>query len=202
MASPFSGYAGSAGSNLAGVGTVAWNNTANAVGAPDGAVAITPETIGSATVTESLDLYNFAPAIPAGNQITGIQIVMTALKAGLRLLDIDSCQLTLGGVTGTPTTTNASGTGLTTTSATYTFGGSSDPWGFTQAQLANLANVNSAVEGTGPTFSVWFVGGGGSSAAEAEVDAVQITLWYAPANTGGGQSTVSPVAALWLGSMS
>jgi hypothetical protein len=201
MASPFSGYAGSAGSNLAGVGTVAWTNTANAVGAPNGSVATTPETIGSATVTQSLDCYNFAPAIPAGNQITGIQIVMTALKAGLRLLDIDSCQLTLGGVTGTPTTTNASGTGVTTTSATYQFGSQTDTWGFTQTQRANLSNVNSAVESTGLTFSVWFIGSGGSSAAEAEVDAVQITLWYAPSSA-GAQSSVSPVAALWLGSMS
>jgi hypothetical protein len=175
----------------------------DATGAPNGSNANTPSSLGNGTVTQSLDCYNFAPAIPAGNQITGIQVVMTAERGSVttRLVSIDNCQLTLGGVTGTPTTTNASGTALTTSLATYTFGSQTDTWGFTQAQLANLSNVNSAVESTGLTFSVWFIGEGGTSAAQVDVDAVQLTLWYGPAS-GGGQSSVPGVMVMLLGTWS
>ena len=41
-----------------------------------------------------------------------------------------------------------------------------------------VANVNSAVEGTGPTFCVFFEAGAGASADEVNADAVQQTVWY------------------------
>jgi hypothetical protein len=116
-----------------------------------------------------------------------------------RLVSIDNCQLTLGGVTGTPTTTNASGTALTTSLATYTFGSQTDTWGLAPSVLSNLSNVNSSAEGTGVTFSVWFIGEGGTSAAQVDVDAVQLTLWYGPASGGGTNNVPNGVAVLWLG---
>jgi hypothetical protein len=160
-----------------------WSNTSFATGAPDGSYANTGA-FGSGSVTQSLDVYNFAPSVPTNNVITGIEVLMTALRplSFTRVINIDSCLLTIGGVTGTPTTTNASGTSLTTTAATYQFGSSTDLWGFGSSTLS-LSNITSAVEGTGPTFSVWFLGDGGTSAGNPEVDAVQLTITYAATPT-------------------
>ncbi len=46
---------------------------------------------------------------------------------------------------------------------------------------------NSAVEGTGPTFSVFMVGTGGSSSSSSKADSINQTVWFT-AGGGGGSS--------------
>jgi hypothetical protein len=150
----------------------------------------------SGVESESLDAYNFNPSLPAGAVVTGIEIIITATKTnGTRTITFAGNKLQIGGVTGTPTTTNSNGTGLTTSTATYQFGSSTDLWGFSPGTLT-AANINSSVEGTGPTWGCWF--SGGASSSQAQCDSVQITIYY----TAGGQQTVSPVAAMLLGNWS
>jgi hypothetical protein len=190
--SSISTYAGSAGSGQASGGTVAWTNTANYTGAPDAVYASTSTgLIGSGTETDSLDAYNFAPSVPGGSTINGVQYVGTYHHNSLstRAVSCQAVQLGVGGSDSSgPTTTNANGTALTTTDATYTWGSSTDLWGLTTAQFT-VANVNSAVEGTGPTFSVFFEGGGGTSGTTVFADSVQQTVWF----------TASGASPVWTG---
>jgi cellulose 1,4-beta-cellobiosidase len=179
-----SAYAGAAGSNYYSTGgSYTWSTTSPATGAPDSSYA-NSASLGSGYVTESLDLYDFNPSLPSGSTVTGIEIVITAKKSSSRAVSFDGAVLTIGGTTGTPTTTSANGTALTTSSATYQYGSSTDLWGFSSGTLT-VANINSAVEGTGPTLSVWFEGGGGASASTAQVDAVQITVYYTTGSVPG-----------------
>ena len=87
-----SGYAGSAGSNFVTAGTVTWSNTGNATGSPNGSNANTPSSLGSGTVTQSLDAYNFGLTIPGGATITGIEVVITALRGAVtsRIVDVEA----------------------------------------------------------------------------------------------------------------
>jgi hypothetical protein len=175
--STLSTYAGSAGSNNFAAGSTTWNNTGNATGAPDGNSAQSGG-LGSGGETQSLDTYNFAPNLPDGAAVTGMQVVVTAGKQNNnRAITFTGAKLEIGGVTGTPTTTSANGTALTTSPATYSYGSSSDLWGFSSSTLS-VANMNSATENTGPTFGVWFTAGAGASADEVNVDSVELTVWY------------------------
>src|SRR5258707_1369931 len=101
-----SGNAGSAGSNFFTAGSVTWSNTGNATGAPDGTSAVSGA-MGSGSVSQSLDLFNWGLALPSGQVVTGIQIDVTARRPSTtRGITFDSAILQIGGVTGTPTGTS------------------------------------------------------------------------------------------------
>jgi hypothetical protein len=175
--SSISTYAGSAGSNFVSVsGTATWSSTGNYTGAPD-AVYSASGSLGSGTVTQTLDGYNFAPSVPGGSTINGFQYVVTAHRNGTRVMTIRSrvswsgSTSTLGAWTGS----NADASGLTGSDATYTWGGSTDLVGLT---APSVSDTNSAVEGTGPTISTYLTGTSGASAGTAQMDAVQQTVWY------------------------
>jgi hypothetical protein len=189
-----SAYAGSAGSNNFTAGTVTWSNTGNATGAPDGTSSQCGG-LSSGSETQSLDTYNFNPGLPAGATVTGLQIVVTASKQNSnRTITFTGGKLEIGSTTGTPTTTSANGTALTTSLTTYTYGSSTDLWGFSGGTLS-VSNINSAVENTGPTFGVWFTAGAGASADEVNVDAVQLTVTYTPASSPNVSVTDSTTTA-------
>jgi hypothetical protein len=180
--SSISTYAGSAGSGWASGGTVTWSNTANYTGAPDGSDSQTGG-MGASAETISLDAWNFAPSVPGGSTINGLQYVgIYSKQNNNRVITIQAQQLSAGGFNSSgPTTTSATGDALTTSAATYTWGASTDLW-LLGAELT-VANVNSAVEGTGPTLSVFFEAGAGASADEVNADAVQQTVWYTASAT-------------------
>jgi hypothetical protein len=174
--SSVSAYAGSAGSNFFSAGSTAWSSVSNYTGAPNGAFALSGMTSG--VESESLDGYNFNPGLPTGATVTGIEIIVTATKTNAtRAITFAGNELQIGGVTGTPTTTNSNGTALTTSTATYQFGSSTDLWGFSSGTLT-AANINSATE-SNCVWGCWF--SGGASSSQAECDSVQITIYYTAA---------------------
>jgi hypothetical protein len=192
--SSISTYAGSAGSDFVNVsGTVAWTSTGNFTGSPDATYAQGGSAnIGSGTVTKTIDAYNFNPSVPGGSTINGFQYVATLKKNSTRgaqpraRVTWNSNTSTLGAWTGS----NADGTALTNSDATYTWGGATDLVGLA---APSVANVNSAVEGTGPTISFYITGITGSSSTTIFADAVQQTVWY---SAGGGGATTHPKAAI------
>jgi hypothetical protein len=189
-----SAYAGSGGNNFftaSGQGVNGWSNTTNSTGAPNASYC-NSVALGNGSITQSQDTWAFNPALPGGSVVTGMQIVVTALKTiATRGISFTGCILQIGGTTGTPTTTSANGSTLGTTAANYTWGSSTDLFGFSSGTLS-VANINSVTKGTGPTIGVWCTGTSGSSASSAEVDAVQFTVFY---TTGGGGTTggITPV---------
>ena len=120
--SSISTYAGSAGTGFASGGIVSWTNPGNYTGAPNGSDAQSGG-LGSGSETVSLDAYNFAPGVPGGSTINGLQYVGTYSKQNSnRIITIQAQQLSAGGFNSSgPTTTSATGDALTT-SAAYTRG--------------------------------------------------------------------------------
>jgi hypothetical protein len=188
MSSPIVVPAGTGGSNFAGVGTATWTSTGNIAGAADGSFA-NSGFVSSGGVTQSADGFNFNVSIPSGQAVTGIQLDIVAKKFGTtRALTVDGVQLVVNGVAKTPTGTTPVGSALATTVGTLTAGGPSDLWGFSPTDLSQ-ANVNNNTEANGPTASIWFIGGTGSSTAEAFVDSMTLSIYFSPA--------AAPVIFLW-----
>jgi hypothetical protein len=182
-------YAGSAGSNFDGAGTKVITNPAHMTGAPDGSNASSTNSTANSTVTtQSFDIYNFFPAqFTAGTSLQGVLFTMTAvcsLGAGATVTIVSGdTQLDIGSAIGSPTV-GWSSTTLTTSSATYTVGGSTDLWGINPT-LLTVSNLNSSVEGTGPTLSVNFsLHAGACGSAIVQVDAVQMTAYYTVPSNG------------------
>ncbi|HET6325808.1 MAG TPA: hypothetical protein VFG04_14115 [Planctomycetaceae bacterium] len=182
--------AGSAGVQNFHTGTVTWSSTTSATGASDGSYA-TGGSFGSGTVGDSLDFWNFNVSIPAGQTVNGLQLDIVARKTQIsaRAVSFTSCNCKINGILGTPTV-NVNGTALTTSAATYTYGGPTDLWGLSGGTLSQ-SNINSNTENTGPTFGVWFTGGAGASAATPDVDAVTLTVYYSPASTSGPPNPIN-----------
>ncbi|HET6324652.1 MAG TPA: hypothetical protein VFG04_08125 [Planctomycetaceae bacterium] len=197
MSSPIVVPAGTGGSNFAGVGTVTWSSTGNIAGASDGAFATTGF-FSSGAVTQSADGFNYNVSIPSGQTVTGIQLDVVAKKFGTtRVVTIDGVQLIINGVVKTPTTTPV-GSALSTTAGTFTAGSSSDLWGFSPTDLTQ-ATINNNSEANGPTASIWFIGGTGSSTAEAMVDSMTLSVYFAP--SGGGANQLFSLLGAGCGSM-
>lgn len=180
--------AGSAGSNFVNVsGTATWSSTGNYTGAANATYAASGA-MGSGTVTQTIDGYNFAPGVPGGNTIQGFQYVVTCHRAGTRVMTIRSrvswsgSTSTLGAWTGS----NADGSGLLGTDSTFTWGGSTDLAGLT---APSVSDTNSAVEGTGPTISTYLTGTTGSSSGTAQMDSVSQTVFYTVAASPPGTPT-------------
>jgi hypothetical protein len=124
--------------------------------------------------------------LAGGSTVTGLQYTFTAKKSGAASATefagiTNPVTLKVGGNAGNPTANNLSATALTTSSATYSTGSSTDLWGV--GSSLTVANVNSATENTGPTVGAFFDNAGGTTGT-AQVDAVQQTVFY----TAGGAS--------------
>ncbi len=168
-----SGYAGSAGTNNFSGGLSTWSSTSSATGSPDGAFAACSMLHGSSS--QSLDLYNFGLSIPGGATITGLSTTITAKQTSVNgTVEFLDVYISIGGVTGAFTANGLAGTTLTTTSSTYTTGSSTDLAGLTPS----VTNCNSNVENTGITLGLVFKNTSGSLTFAADVDAVQITVFY------------------------
>jgi hypothetical protein len=168
-------FAGSASTAYASAGTATWTNDTDIES--NGAFATCAP---SAATSKSLDGFAFGFSIPGGATVVGFEVTIVAKYShisGANNMTLAGCQLAVGGATGTPTTTNPTGDAVTTSAATYTYGGATDLWGIASGDWT-VSNVNSAVEGTGPTFSVWLSSTG---ANQADVQAMQATIYYTAA---------------------
>jgi hypothetical protein len=187
--------AGSAGSNNTNVtstgsdgapGTGTWTNAGNYAGSSGTATS----SLGSSPVTtESLDAYDFDPGLAGGSTVSGMSFQVTVSKLNNnRGIEFYGRTLFVGGSSGTPQSgTDFVGTALTTTSAGYTVGSSTDLWGFSSGTLS-VSNMNSATEGTGPTLSTWWSQTGGVSAGTVEAKSVALTVTYSTGGGGGGSN--------------
>jgi hypothetical protein len=177
MASPIVVNCGSEGTHFFSAldGTITWTTVGHLTGACD-SVFDGSNGIGSAQKTQSLDGYGFTVGLPSGQSVLGLQVVASIKRTGSRAATVNG-KLQINGSAKSPTGTNADGTAVNTTVANFTWGGSTDLWGFLTADLSQ-ANINSNVEGTGPTFGCWFTGGGGTSTSVMQVDCVTLSVWY------------------------
>jgi hypothetical protein len=171
-------YAGSAtNSSLenTGVGPSGSTPDSNMTGSPDG-VFTTSLSMSSGQNSVSFDTYNFDPG-QSGVTYNGISITATMKHGGAATCQIFGALCGLNGVGGAPVASTSVGTNLTTSSATYGFGGSTDLWGISSSNYTD-ANLNSAVQATCFEFGVWFKNTGGVGTCTGSVDAVQCTTWY------------------------
>ena len=170
-------YAISESTAYANTGTGTWTNPSDITGTS----AYATLSVSSTNTTPSLDGYNFDPGVPGGATIDGFAISIEAYYA-TNPTKIAGCAGYIGGVSGTPTTTNSTGSDLTSTAASYAFGGSSDLWGVSSADWT-VAACNGSTEGTDLTFSAWFENVIHTSAGTTHANAWQATVYY---TTGGG----------------
>jgi hypothetical protein len=132
-------------------------------------------TVGHTGVTKSLDGYNCGFTIPGGSTITGCQWLFNAYWS-THPLQILGCNLSIGGQIGTPATTNPSGTVLTSSTASYYAGSSTDLWGVSSSYWTP-ANISSATQ-SNFCFSVWFGDAPPSDVGAANANNAQCTCWY------------------------
>jgi hypothetical protein len=190
-----SNYAGSASAAfISNTGTKTFPTPSNATGAPNGspyAVAANLSSNSTAS-TKSLDTYNYGFSFTAGTTFQGFLVTMTAhgITTGTSATTITSCNLEIGSSLGTPGS-GSNGTVLTSSDATYTWGGSNDLWGL--SSTLTVSNLNSATEGTGPTIGVVFSlhNDALNDGSSASVDAIQLTIYY----------TLPPTSAVVLTSL-
>lgn len=160
-----------------------WNSPGSAA-VVDGSSASTAQLLSVNTgTTEYLQFTNFGFNIPTGSTINGITVNITRKASGLTLVigifsltgsvNDNIVQLTGPGVT---SVNKASGLGWSTSSATATYGSSSDVWGptvWTAAMVNSSAfgvNVSSALNG-GNLLGIDLIPG-------ASIDGVTINVTY------------------------
>lgn len=152
------------------VGTLTWSSVNNAK-AKDGSNATL--TTSGTNVSHYLKLTNFGFAIPAGSTIVGIKVDVTRGASGNSGTNavVDS-QLKLVKADGTIGSTNkASGTTWSVAATTVSYGNAADYWGETNWTPANINNSNFGV-----VLAV--AGSSGSANRIANVDSVQVTVYY------------------------
>lgn len=164
-----SSYAASGATVTSGVGDVQWLNASNAVGAPDGNVTGATGINGNnKPFSDYLLLTGYAPSIPAGATILGIQVNATASATDSPRNNL-TATLTMNSTAVSSTKSLSPGPSL----ALLSYGDSSDLWGFSWTS-ANIANIGVRFQATPtqppPTFSSF-------------VDAAQIVIFYTTATS-------------------
>jgi hypothetical protein len=196
-------YAGSVGTGNFTAGTAsAWGSTGNATGAPDGSYAT--DSVAHNQTTPSLDVYNWGFSIPGGATINGVACVWTALQAAtsspISSFSSTSPFIKVGSTSGSFTTNTLASSVITTSSATYTAGSSTDLAGLTSE--LTVSNVNSNVENTGITLGVSLLHSA-TVTSTVEVDACQCTVYYTasapgtPTNLVASYSSPTAVTLTW-----
>jgi len=146
-------------------GSVSWSNPSNAA-SDDSSYA--QATMVGATTTEYLKATNFGFNVPSGSTINGIEVLLERSSTLGRGSD-HTIQLVKGGsVSGN----NKASQTWPASEATYTYGGSSDLWGL------SLSDTDINASGFGATVRAQ-----SSSNAYANVDHIEITVYYTPPAT-------------------
>ncbi len=150
------------------VGT-AWGDTANALGAPDGAV-----TGSLGTGTASLDFSSVPFAIPSGSTIDGIQITLRAREMNLFLNNNANIKVYMTDGAGSVLSPPKNVGGFATTLLNFVLGGPTDTWGVAPhiltADNLNLGGGLSLI-GTSTTIS------------QLSIDSVGVEVFFTPPDT-------------------
>jgi LPXTG-site transpeptidase (sortase) family protein len=168
------------GTDVAGVGTIAWANPGNVTS--DNNVNATATTNG---VTHYLQATNYGFAIPAAATITGITVIIGrygTTGAGNDVRD-NVVSLIKGGVvvTGAGSNLAATGTDWPAAEAAATYGGTTNLWGTTWTP----ANINAANFGVALSVT--------TNGRTANVDYIQVTVTYTlPPTTTTLASSLNP----------
>jgi hypothetical protein len=195
--SSVSAYAGSAGSAfLSNTGTKPVSNAGNMTGNVDGAYATSSNIVSNSTgSSKSFDTYNYGFSFAAGTTFQGfeVSVQMVADNNVGATATVTACQLEIGGAVGSPTVGSFNGSVISTTAGSYTCGSSNDLWGL--SSTLTVANLNSAVEGTGPTIGIWFSlhTTGVHPSVTISVDAIELIVFYTAPS--GGAFPLVPVSA-------
>lgn len=182
--------------NLAGTGTVAWNNPANAVSS-NGSYATASV---DGTATNYLRCTNYGFTIPAGATINGITVNVerrssSAADGGSRDAVV---RLIKGGVIGT--SDRATATVYPTADAYEAHGGAADRWGTSwMPSDINTGNFGAAFAATKPNAA--------GPAHTISVDHIQITVDYTPGSVintyfPGNTSVATGATSITLGAAS
>jgi hypothetical protein len=158
-----------------GPGSVGWTNPGYFPQANGTGLYAVSGTLTHTTVSKSVDAFNCGFTIPGGSTITGCQWLFDAYWS-THPVNIVGCNLTLAGQNGTPTTTNPSGTGLTSSPTSYFAGSTTDLWGISPTYWT-VANISSPTQ-TNFCFSIWCGQALGSFVGAANANNAQCTCWY------------------------
>jgi uncharacterized protein DUF6701 len=153
--------------NQAGIGSVAWANTGNAVSSNNSYATATVD----GSTTNYLRCLSYGFNIPAGATILGIEVNVERKSSRTQNGGSEDAAMRLvkGGTI--QTTDRSSGTTYTTGDVVETHGSPTDLWGTTWA----AAEINAA--NFGAAFAATKANGGGNSHA-ISVDHIQITVYY------------------------
>lgn len=159
----------STGSNVTGLGTIAWADTGNIV-SDNNTNATAAFGSGSGASTNWLVATGFDfSSIPDGSTIDGIVMEMgISASTGNRCSDTD-VYLTKNG-TATSGADKATGTNVTTTEVNRTYGGVSDTWSASPT----------ASEVKASTFGAMIRLAQGLGSTTARVDYIRLTVYYTP----------------------
>lgn len=151
-------------------GTPNWINPTNVSGAQNGSYA-TAACAGSGTVTARLAFSNFGFSIPEGSTILGYSLSIVA-KGSADASDAfynGYSELRIGGAR-VSSWANSGPTAITTSDATYTFGGATDLWNHAAATVTQI-------NASGFGFDIMC---GPSTAITISVDSATATVYYTP----------------------
>ena len=159
------------GANNAAIGTVAWTNPGN-VTAADGTSTTAALTNGA--FTNYIQGSNYGFAIPSGNVINGIEVIInrkTSANNGSRVTSDNIVKIVKNGsILGNNNA--ATGVGYPTTLTIATYGSPTDKWGLTWlASDINASNFGAALSVTA------------NNNLTASVDYIQIKVYYTPSPT-------------------
>lgn len=156
------------GANMAGIGTLTWNNPGNVTDSDDTRTSVV---LGTNGVSRWLKVTNFGFTLPVDAVVDGILVEIERSGAtGATVIDNSLKIVQAGSPAGTD---HASGTlWQQTTDRVDSYGGSSDLWGlsWTAAQI-NAADFGVAISATNVV------------SGNARVDYVRITVYYTEANS-------------------
>ena len=170
------GQIGFAGSNT-------WTNPTNIEGSSSYATA----TMSASGVSKDVDGYDFNLGVPGGATINGLAVSCTAQATASGVtFPTPSCEIALNGTNGTPAS-GENGASITTSAATYNWGGSSDTWSLGAALTVANLNTNTT---SGPVVGI-AVKAGITSGHAIDLNNVQLAVYYTSVTVPGVPTNVT-----------